>query len=81
MTQTQYSYGLEQPRTSVERIRLVFELVELSEQMLRQRLRRKCPEIDDEEIEAEVARWYARRRGAEHGDSAGRSIDVEKRFG
>jgi len=62
-------------------VRLTLELVDLAEQMLRQRLRRTRPGIEEEEIEREVARWYSHRPGAEHGDSVGRPIDIEKRFG
>jgi hypothetical protein len=67
--------------TPLERIRVVLELAELAEQMLRQRLRRIRPELDDEAIEREIDAWYMTRPGAEHGDAVGRPIDVRARFG
>jgi hypothetical protein len=65
----------------MERFMLALELTELSEQLLRQRLRRTRPDMDDEAIEREVEAWYSRRPGAEHGDAVGRPVDVRKRFG
>ena len=64
----------------VDRIRVALELTQLAEQMLRQRLRRTRPELDDEAIEREIDAWYMQRPGAEHGDAAGRPIDISERF-
>lgn len=64
----------------MERIRVALELTELAEQMLRQRLRRTRPELDDEAIEQAIDAWYMQRPGAEHGDAEGRPIDVEERL-
>ncbi len=50
---------------------LAFELLDFAEAMLRQRLRRESPGIDDEEVEDRVAAWYAERPGAEIGDAPG----------
>jgi hypothetical protein len=62
--------------TAVDRIRVALELTQLAEQMLRQRLRRTRPDLDDSAIEREVDAWYMARPGAEHGDAFGRPIDV-----
>jgi hypothetical protein len=43
-----------------ERLRLAFELADLAERMLRQRLRRDQAELTDAEIEARVDAWYER---------------------
>lgn len=67
--------------TPLERVRVVLELADLAEQMLRQRLRRTRPDLDDEAIEREVDAWYTTRPGAELGDAFGQPIDVRARFG
>jgi hypothetical protein len=66
--------------SAVDRIRVALELTQLAEQMLRQRLRRTRPDLDDAAIEREVDAWYTTRPGAEHGDAYGRPIDVTDRF-
>lgn len=66
--------------TPMERVRIALELTQLAEQMLRQRLRRIRPDLDDDAIEREVDAWYMKRPGAEHGDAIGRPIDVRERF-
>jgi hypothetical protein len=57
------------------RLRTAFELYELGEQMLRQRLRREQPEITDAELDAAVGAWLRIRPGAEHGDAIGPPSD------
>jgi Rv0078B-related antitoxin len=57
-----------------EKFRTTLELFELGEAMLRQKLRRKHPSANDDEIEALVQEWRERRPGAEHGDGVGRPI-------
>jgi len=57
--------------TPRERLRVAFDLIDTAERMLRQRLRREVAGITDEEIEARVAAWYAKRPGAELGDADG----------
>jgi Rv0078B-related antitoxin len=66
--------------TAMDRVRIALELTELAEQMLRQRLRRTRPDLDDAAVEHEVDAWYATRPGAEHGDAIGQPIDVRERF-
>lgn len=60
------------------RLRVALDLYEVGEQMQRQRLRRRHPQADDDQIEAEVRAWRRRRPGAEHGDHPGRP---SRRFG
>jgi len=53
------------------KLRMAFELIDIAERMLRQRLRRESPSISDESIEQQVTAWYRRRPGAEFGDGEG----------
>jgi hypothetical protein len=57
--------------TPAERLRTTFELIEVAERMLRQRVRRELPDISDEALEERVSAWYERRPGAEFGDGEG----------
>lgn len=57
-----------------ERLRLALSLFDMGVRMFRAKLRRTQPMASDEEIEAKVADWLARRPGAEDGDSVGRRI-------
>ncbi len=63
--------------TPIERIRVALELTELAELMLRQRLRRTRPDLDDAAIEREIDAWYTKPE-VEH--AFGRRIDVRERF-
>jgi hypothetical protein len=65
----------------LERFQLTLDLYDLSERMLRQKLRRKHPQATDAELEVKVAEWIARRPGAEHGDGEGRPIAWPPRRG
>ncbi len=58
--------------TAGERIETALELFDLAVDLLRTRLRREQPELDEAEIEEAVLAWLHQRPGAEHGDSAGR---------
>jgi hypothetical protein len=55
------------------RLRQAFELTELAEGMLRQRLRREHPTWSDKTLAREIERWRLTRPGAEHGDAVGRA--------
>jgi hypothetical protein len=57
--------------TPTERLRTTFELIDVAERMLRQRLRRDLPDISEGALEARVSAWYERRPGAEFGDGEG----------
>lgn len=54
----------------MERMRTTFELYDLAEQMMVQKLRRQNPAASEEEIEEGIREWLHRRPGAEHGDYA-----------
>jgi hypothetical protein len=58
--------------TATERLRMAFELIDIAERMLRQRLRREMPDISEQALAERVDAWYARRPGAELGDAEGR---------
>lgn len=57
-----------------ERVRVAFELHELAVAMLRQNYLRKHPAADEDEVEAAVLEWHARRPGADRGDCEGRPV-------
>jgi hypothetical protein len=61
-------------RSVSERLRVAIELFDLSEAMLRQKLRREHPKASSAEIDAKVAEWIERRPGTERGNAAGRPI-------
>ena len=61
----------EPDETPADRLRITFELIDVAERMLRQRLRREHPELSEGDLEDRVAAWYAHRPGAEHGDAVG----------
>jgi hypothetical protein len=58
--------------TPAEKLRAALDLADLAERMLRQKLTRDEPGLGPEEIEARIDAWYAKRPGAEHGDTEGR---------
>jgi hypothetical protein len=47
--------------------------------MMRQNLRRRFPDADQQEIAARLAQWLQERPGAEHGDCVGRPVDWPRR--
>lgn len=57
--------------TARAKLATAFELLDLSERMLRRRLRRENPNLSDEAIEGRVAAWYGQRPGADRGDGVG----------
>jgi hypothetical protein len=57
---------------AAERLRTALDLFDLGVEMLRTRLRREDPTLSDEALDQHVQRWLLTRRGAEHGDGAGR---------
>ena len=54
------------------------ELMEVMEQAVVYKLRQKNPMISDDEIKAELAKWYLDRPGAPYGDAEGIVGDVSK---
>ncbi len=57
--------------TPAQRLRTALDLFELGEQMMRSRLRREHPEMDDAAVQAAVETWLRTRPGAEDGDFPG----------
>ena len=53
------------------RLRAALELHDLGERMLRQRLRREHPQMNDTDLDHAVRAWLRERPGAEHGDAVG----------
>jgi Rv0078B-related antitoxin len=56
------------------RLRLALDLFGAGVDLMRQNLKRLDPEAPPAEIEQRLVRWLSSRPGAEHGDSAGRSV-------
>ena len=55
----------------LERMRMTFELYELAETMKRQNVRRRHPDLSDDEVGEKVLEWLLERPGARHGDTDG----------
>lgn len=55
------------------------ELWDLSEAIMRQKLRRRNPDASEEEIGALFRAWLHERPGAEHGDASGPGFRVVTR--
>lgn len=51
-----------------KRMERAFDLYEFSDQLMRQNLRRRFPDADEEEIDRRFVAWLQTRPGAEHGD-------------
>jgi hypothetical protein len=56
-----------------EKLRVLFDLFDAGEDMMRQTLRRRFPAATAAEIEERVVAWLASRPGAEAGDAPGRT--------
>jgi Rv0078B-related antitoxin len=50
------------------------DLADFAEEVMRQNLRRRHPDADDEGIERLLVEWLHTRPGAEHGDGVGRPV-------
>jgi hypothetical protein len=57
---TLYDRPIRDPKV-FERARTTFELLELAEKIMRQNIRRRHPELSEEEVEERVVDWYRRR--------------------
>lgn len=57
---------------AAQRVRAAYDLFEAGEQMMRTRLRREHPQLNDDELDARIRAWLSERPGAEFGDSAGK---------
>ena len=65
--------------TPTDRLRTTFELIDLADRMLRQRLLRDSPGMSEQALEAALSTWYERRPGAELGDGEGISVAWPRR--
>jgi hypothetical protein len=65
--------------TPADRLHMAFQLIDVAERMLRQRLRRESPDISEQALEARVGAWYERRPGAEMGDGEGIAVAWPRR--
>jgi hypothetical protein len=61
--------------------RLTLDLFDAGVQVMRQNLRRQHPDADEQEIDRRLSSWLRTRPGAEHGDSSGRTVDIDARLG
>lgn len=57
-----------------ERFRIALDLYETGEAMMRHRIRRQNPGLNDAGIEERLQEWLQARPGAEHGDAVGRPV-------
>lgn len=60
--------------------RATLDLFDTGLDLMRQNLRRRHPQADDEEIERLLREWLLDRPGAESGDCPGRPLDVSARL-
>ncbi len=58
----------------VARMEVAFELFDAAEEMMRLNLKRRHPQLSDEEIEQRIIEWLQHRPGAELGDAWGRPM-------
>ncbi|MBI2159827.1 MAG: hypothetical protein HYU25_05475 [Candidatus Rokubacteria bacterium] len=63
-----------QQEAAARRLRLALDLFRTGEDLMRQRLRRKHPELSPSAIEQRLAEWLRVRPGAEFGDAPGTPI-------
>jgi len=61
--------------------RMTLDLFDAGVQLMRQNLRRRDPDADEQEIDRRLSIWLRARPGAEHGDCPGRPVDVDARIG
>jgi hypothetical protein len=60
---------------------MALELFETGVEMMRQKIRRAHPGLDDREVEARLTSWLRERPGAEFGDAIGRRAAWPRRSG
>jgi hypothetical protein len=58
----------------VERFRVALDLYETGEAMMRHRIRRQNPDLDEVAVEERLQAWLQARPGAEYGDTVGRPV-------
>jgi hypothetical protein len=64
--------------TTAERLAQALEMFEFGVEMMAANLRRRHPEATPEQIDQLVDQWLAERPGAEHGDSDGVPISLDR---
>ena len=62
------------PSFAARRFRTAMDLFEAGISMMRQSLRRRFPDVDEEEIKMRLRQWLQERPGAEYGDCEGRPV-------
>jgi hypothetical protein len=65
------------PSSAAVTLQAALDLFETGLQLMRQNLRRRHPDADDDVIDRLVDEWLLERPGAESGDCPGRNIDPE----
>jgi hypothetical protein len=66
---------------AVRTFRVTLDLFDVGVQLMRQNLRRRDPQADEQDIDRRLQVWLRERPGAEHGDCPGRPVDVSTRIG
>jgi len=64
--------------SAVAKFQIIMELRRLGERAFLYKLRKKQPNISQQEINAELTKWYRTRPGAEFGDGVGRIGDLSR---
>ncbi|WP_129574494.1 MULTISPECIES: hypothetical protein [Sorangium] len=67
------------PTRLAENLRLAFDLHDAGVALMRQNLRRRLPEANEEDIDERLADWLMERPGAEFGDAEGRPVPWPRR--
>jgi len=62
-----------------EKLRILFDLFDAGEDMMRQTLRRRFPAATASQIEERLIAWLSSRPGAEAGDALGRTASWPRR--
>jgi Rv0078B-related antitoxin len=63
---TLYDQPIHDPKV-FERAQATFELLELAEKIMRQNIRRRHPQLSEEEVEQRLVEWYRRRPDDSYG--------------
>jgi hypothetical protein len=81
MNSRRYNFRMAVTSSPARAFRLTLDLFDTGVRLMRQNLRRKDPEADDQTIERQLVSWLRERPGAEHGDCQGRALDIDTRIG
>ena len=72
------TYSLTMPSMS-DAFQTTLDLFNTGLELMRQNLRRQHPDANDDAIDRRLSQWLLERPGAELGDSAGRTVEVDAR--